>query len=166
MAYVPLKNGLRLQIIPNMTYLPTCQKHHFAAFIHDLCLLVVWDDEPKGLLKRVKDIESQLMEMIWEADDPDTDEKDMPIVDVQEFDSNSDLEATTAQTDRRPTVLVQAVLSAITITLLIAALSAGWRNVAQETAIDGKYIRLAFAVVLPLQAWLCLVSSSSLSRLE
>ena len=158
MAYVPLKDGLRLQIIPNMTYLPTCQKHHFAAFIHDLSILVVWDDEPKGLLRRVKDIESQLMEMIWEADEPEVDEKDMPTIDIQEIDASSDLEATTAQSDRRPTVLVQAILSALTMTLLIAALSAGWRNIAQETAIDGKYLRLSFAIVLPLQAWLCLVS--------
>jgi hypothetical protein len=161
MAYVPLKEGLRLQILPNMTYLPSCQKHHFAAFIYDCSLLVVWDDEPRHLLKRIKNIENQLMEMIWEADEPGAlvmDEKNAGYVDVNPLDSSSDLEASVEQSPRK-LMLVQAVLTGLTLTLLIAALSAGWRNVAQEIAIDGSMLRVAFAAVLPLQAWLCLVSS-------
>jgi hypothetical protein len=64
-AYVPLENGLRLQILPDVSFLPQCQKHHFAAFIQDSAVLVVWDDQPTHILSRVKDIEDQLMSMIW-----------------------------------------------------------------------------------------------------
>ena len=159
MAYVPLKEGLRLQILPNITYLPTCQKHHFAAFIADTHLLVVWDDEPKHLLKRVKSVENQLMEMIWEADEPGSlmDEKNSGIItDVNPVDSTSDLEENVQHTPRK-LMLVQAILTALTLALLISAIFAGWRNVAQEVAIDGSYLRVAFAAVTPLQAWLCLV---------
>ena len=49
-AYVPLKGGLRLQVLPDISYLPRCQKHQFAAFIADRGLLIVWDDEPRHLL--------------------------------------------------------------------------------------------------------------------
>ena len=169
MAYVPLKEGLRLQILPNVTYLPSCQKHHFAAFIHDTSLLVVWDDEPRHLLKRVKDIENQLMEMIWEADEPSAmimDEKNVSgiITEVNPLDSASDIEQNVSQAPRR-LMLVQSTLSGLTLALLIAALSAGWRNVAQEIAIDGQMLRLAFIIVTPLQAWLCLVSRLFQNRL-
>ena len=162
MAYVPLKEGLRLQILPNITYLPSCQKHHFAAFIADSQLLIVWDDEPKHLLKRIKSIEDQLVEMIWEADEPNSvmDEKNSGIMtDAIPVDSTSDLEENLQQSPRK-LMLVQSVLSAFTLALLISAIFAGWRNVAQEIAIDGSYLRVAFAAVTPLQAWLCLVRLS------
>ena len=162
MAYVPLKDGLRLQILPNITYLPTCQKHHFAAFIADTRLLIVWDDEPKHLLKRVKRIENELMEMIWEADEPASvmDEKGSGIItNVNPIDSSSDLEENLQQSPRK-LVLIQTILTALTLILLIAAIFAGWRSVAQEIAIDGSYLRVAFAIVTPLQAWLCLVRHS------
>ncbi|KAK4978475.1 hypothetical protein LTR66_010567 [Elasticomyces elasticus] len=38
--YVPLGDGLRLQVLPSMAYLPGCQKHQSAAFIADRGILV------------------------------------------------------------------------------------------------------------------------------
>ena len=49
-TYVEIQPGLRLQVLPDMSYLPRCQKHQFAAFIADRGILVVWEDEPKKLL--------------------------------------------------------------------------------------------------------------------
>ena len=73
---VPFSDGLEIQILPNISYLPNCQKHHFAAFVQDAGMLIVWDDEPKHLLVRAKHIENSLMAMIWNAsDDAGYDEK-------------------------------------------------------------------------------------------
>ena len=41
---VPLKNGLRVQVLPNMEELPRARKAQSAAFIASEGLLVVWDD--------------------------------------------------------------------------------------------------------------------------
>ena len=68
MAYVPLSGGLMVQILSDVTKLPSCQKHHYAAFIQESALLVVWDDEPKQLLSRAEKFEKALMQMVWEAD--------------------------------------------------------------------------------------------------
>lgn len=64
-AFVPLRDGLRLPILPDVTYLPSCRKDHFSALIRDRAILVVWEDEPKELLTRAVDIEDQLMAMMW-----------------------------------------------------------------------------------------------------
>ena len=41
---VPLKNGLRVQVVPTMDDLVRARKLQFAAFIAHDGLLVVWDD--------------------------------------------------------------------------------------------------------------------------
>lgn len=41
---VPLKNGLRVQVIPTLEDLPRARKLQFAAFVAQDGLLVVWDD--------------------------------------------------------------------------------------------------------------------------
>lgn len=41
---IPLKNGLRIQVLPRMEYLSRARKAHSAAFIAADGLLVVWDD--------------------------------------------------------------------------------------------------------------------------
>lgn len=164
MPYVPLANGLRLQILPDIQSLPFCQKHHFAAFIHDSNLLVVWDDEPRDLLKRAKNIENQLMEMIFTPEEGgNVDEKanKQNGVDVNELSGDNSLasagnEEASAEPPRK-IVLNESIMVGCTLTLLVAALGAGWRQVAVEIAIDHNMIRLAFLAVVPLQAWLALV---------
>lgn len=44
---VPLKNGLRVQVLPNMEELPRARKAQSAAFIASEGLLIVWDDGMK-----------------------------------------------------------------------------------------------------------------------
>ncbi|KAK6607980.1 hypothetical protein H4I96_04215 [Botrytis cinerea] len=91
--YVPLSDGLRLQVLPTVEYLPRCQKHHFGAFIQDQQILIVWDDDPKHLLKRAEYIERSLLEMIWADDDEEADEKKGGAnVSTAEVGSGSDVE--------------------------------------------------------------------------
>lgn len=153
-SYVPLKNGLRLQVLPDISYLPRCQKHQFAAFIADRGLLVVWDDEPRHLLDRAHKIEKSLMEMIWD-DNSSIDEKKEGSVAVNEVDgseSGADLEANGSEKPRS-IVLWQAILCAATLALSILCLGLGVRQLAIQTAVDKSYIRMALIVVLPLQFW-------------
>ena len=161
MAYVPLQDGLRIQILPNITYLPSCQKHHFAAFIHDTSLLVVWDDDPRHLLSRAKNIDSQLMAMIWEPEETGfLDEKHASGIVTEVAGDGSSGDAATEDLVEKPRKLVlnQAVLCGLTLCLLIAAIGSGWRQIVQEIAIDSSMLRLAFVAVVPLQMWLALVS--------
>ena len=156
-TYIPLQGGLSLQILPSMAAIPTCQKHHFAAFIQDCSLLVVWDDDPKHLLIRAKEIENQLLKMIWESDTSEPlDEKKDTDVNVNEVssDSNFDPEAIVRP---RKLVLTQCILTGLTLMLLVSAIGSGWRNIAQEIMIDGSMMRVVFAAIVPLQVWLALV---------
>ncbi|MCJ1395005.1 hypothetical protein MMC18_007886 [Xylographa bjoerkii] len=167
LPYVPLKDGLRLQILPNINYLPSCQKHHFAAFIADTSMLVVWDDEPKHLLTRAKSIEEQLMGMIWEADPGPYDEKtekghSVDVTEVNSAASSSDLEREDSVAKPRKLVMNQAVLCGLTLVLLIAAIGAGWRQIVIELVVDQQMLRLAFAAVVPFQCWLALFFMQSI----
>ncbi|KAI0206843.1 glycosyl transferase family group 2-domain-containing protein [Astrocystis sublimbata] len=151
--YIPLPDGLRLQVLPSMRDLPKCQKHHFAAFIQDLQIMVVWDDEPKKVLARADALERQLMKMIWGTGDQEEEEEGEkgekgPVVEVTPV----DLEAATNSSDRR-IKLTSALTVALTTALSIATLGIGFRKLAYEVAIDNSYIRLALVVVSPLQLW-------------
>ncbi|KAJ2993300.1 hypothetical protein NUW58_g1885 [Xylaria curta] len=152
--YIPLPDGLRLQVLPSMRELPRCQKHHFAAFIQDLQIMVVWDDEPKKVLARAEALERQLMRMIWGAGDEEEEEGEgekpekAPEVDVTPV----DLEAAADGSDRR-VKLTSALTVALTVALAITTLGIGYRSLAFEIATDGSYVRLALIVVSPLQLW-------------
>lgn len=156
--YVPLKNGLRLQVLPDISYLPRCQKHQFAAFIADRGLLVVWDDEPRHLLDRAHKIEKSLMEMIWDDDtSEEADEKKEAGVAVQEVSGDDDdsIERGAIEQPRR-IVLWQAILAGFTLLLTFFAIGSGFQKIAIETIVDKNYIRFAFILVVPLQMWLAL----------
>lgn len=174
MTYVPLQNGLRIQVLPDITYLPGCQKHHFAAFIQHPSILVVWDDDPNHLLTRAQNIEDQLMNMIWNQDEdeyekastavpskaPSTTASCAPSIQVKEVLGSEikNREESLVEAPRK-IVLNQPVLTAITLVLILAAMGAGWRQIALELLVDKGWIRLAFVVVIPLQIWLALVSA-------
>lgn len=165
MAFIPLDDDLRLQILPSLDYLPRCQKHHFAAFIQDKGYLVVWDDDPTHIIARAHEIEKSMMKMIWEDPSPGPDSKmtskrgsRAPSVMIQEVPEGSDVEeAAVVYEPPRKIILLQPILSAITLMILIAAMGAGWRNIAQEILIDHTYLRCAILIVIPLQMWLALV---------
>lgn len=153
--YIPLPDGLQLQVLPSMRELPRCQKHHFAAFIQDLQIMIVWDDEPKKVLARAEALERQLMRMIWGTGDEEEDEAEAEKnekVAVEVDTTPVDLEAAADAPDRR-IKLTSALTVALTVALSISTLGIGYRSLAYEVAVDGSYTRLALIVVSPLQLW-------------
>ncbi|KAF1354804.1 glycosyl transferase family group 2-domain-containing protein [Delphinella strobiligena] len=156
--YVPLKDGLRLQVLPDISYLPRCQKHQFAAFIADRGILVVWDDEPRHLLKRAQNIQEALMAMIWpEEGEEEIDEKDFKNhdINVNEFSGEEDVEATGTEKPRK-IVLNQSIITSFTLALIVVVTGLGYQKVAKEIYLDGNYVRLCFVLVFIPQSWLSL----------
>jgi membrane glycosyltransferase len=157
-SFIPLKSGLRLQVLPDISYLPRCAKHQFAAFIADRGILVVWDDEPRHLIKRAEDIERALMKMIWpdvgEEEEDVTEKEKTAEINIDEIGMESE-EAGAMEKPRR-IVLTQAVMSALTLCAVIVVLATGWRKIALEIATDNSYIRIAFVFAVIPQAWLSL----------
>lgn len=175
MAYVPLDNGLRIQVLPDITYLPEGQKHHFAAFIQDPSLLVVWDDDPNHLLPRAQSIEDQLMNMVWNHDAEENEKASTAApskaasrtasIHVKEINSSQSSSEESLAEPPRKIVMIQPVLTAVTLFLIIAAIGSGWRQIVLQLRVDHKWIRLAFVVIVPLQIWLALVGRFHLRRL-
>ncbi|ESZ96506.1 hypothetical protein SBOR_3128 [Sclerotinia borealis F-4128] len=155
--YIPLSNNLRLQVLPTTEDLIRCKKHHFGAFIQDQKILVVWADEPKQLIDRVEIIESSLLEMIWAEDEAAVDEKkDGVHLSTCNLGSGADVEAGNGLNEKRPTLLMNPLMVGATLCLLIAALGLGWKKIALQIAVDGKFARLALLVVTPFQIFVSL----------
>ncbi|KAH0288146.1 hypothetical protein KCU71_g15735, partial [Aureobasidium melanogenum] len=156
--FIPLKSGLRLQVLPDMSYLPRCAKHQFAAFIADRGILVVWDDDPRHLIKRAEDIEQALMKMVWRQDGEEEEElsekEKAAEININEIGADSE-EAGAFEKPRR-IVLTQAICNALTLCLIIVVLALGWRKVAIEIGYDGGYARIAFLLCLLPQFWVSL----------
>jgi hypothetical protein len=66
---IPLKNGLRVQVLPNMSVLPYARKAQSAAFVAAEGLLVVWDDGKRLglllLLSTFTDFSHQTLQNSW-----------------------------------------------------------------------------------------------------
>lgn len=157
--YVPLTHDRRLQVLPSMSFLSGCKKHHFGAFIKDEQRLVVWDDDPKAVIQRADHIVNSLVQTIWEQSDIETD-KSLPkrhIVGAKQRRTVTveELELGLAA-DKRSTLLINPTMVAMTLTLLVTALGFGWRNLAQEISVDKNYIRLAILAVTPCQVFVSL----------
>lgn len=160
MPFIEIEEGLHLQVLPSISYLPRCQKHQSAAFVADRGLLVVWDDDPDKILGRVESLETALVKMIWDRRStyPEEDKKEeKEDLNVKEAESDSDLENPTAEKPR-PIVLLQAIYTAFTLALTLGTLGLGWRQIAFEIGIDHVYLRLLFALAIVPQFWLALVS--------
>jgi hypothetical protein len=155
--YVPLKYGLRLQVLPDIYYLPRCQKHQFAAFIADRGILIVWDDEPRHILDRAQKIEKALMEMIWDdEDDEDEEEKtkegSVGVIEGTGADEG-DVERGAVEPRRRIKMLMP-ILTGCTILLNTICLGGGWRAIALENKVDHGYMRLCLLLATLPQIWL------------
>jgi len=153
---IVLCSGLRVQVIPDITYLPSCQKHQSAAFIADRALLVVWDDDSRNILKRAEKMESQLLETIWQEEEVRDEKKGattstMSISEVSSFDEADQTEAGTPKS--RPIMLLNPIGVALTLCLIIITTGLGWRNLGIEIASDQSYTRLALLAVWPIQIW-------------
>lgn len=164
---IPLRNGLQLQRLPNMSALGSCQKHQSAAYIADRGVVVVWDDDPYHLVERAIRIEQSLLDVarrdIFEYGDEKkseyskSDEKKGGIhVSTTELDSlagRTDVETGLVETIR-PTMLLLPIISASTLLLSIVVEGLSWKKVVIEVLIDQQYIRMALMVALIPQLWL------------
>ncbi|KAL9094552.1 MAG: hypothetical protein Q9165_003111 [Trypethelium subeluteriae] len=151
-SYVPLREGLRLQVLPDISWLPRCQKHQFAAFIADRGVLVVWDDEPRHILERTKNIEQQLMDMIWANEEDEKAATKPPSVMINEVGDEDSEQG--YSTEKRRVVLWQPLLTGFTLFLVATAMGSGFRQLAVETFVDHTFIRIALIIVCPVQIWL------------
>ncbi|KAK5169409.1 uncharacterized protein LTR77_005384 [Saxophila tyrrhenica] len=158
---IPLKNGLRVQVLPNMDVLPYARKAQSAAFIAAEGLLVVWDDDATKLMERGRAIEAELMDLVWKAADPmkedesaagEGNEKKPPRVTAIEVDDESG----EVLPEKRPTHLMNTILVAFTLTLITVMLGAGFRQIALEIKVDKKYARLGFIALAPVQIFFTL----------
>ena len=170
LPYVPLSDGLRLQVLPDMTFLSKCQKHHFAAFVHYPPMLVVWDDDPEHIITRGEAIEQQLVGMIWNSDGmkDSTDYKTAaksnfhsraPTVNTKEVIEDTAFDSERPVSDQpRSTRLFQPILIAVAAILAMGTIGIGWRKIVIELGVDHAWLRLVFIVVVPAQLWLGWVS--------
>ncbi|KAF1962441.1 hypothetical protein CC80DRAFT_487902 [Byssothecium circinans] len=155
--YVQIDEGLRLQVIPDISALPFCQKHQSAAFIADTKFLVVWADDPKQLLQRAQYIQDTLMRMIWGGDRAFFEEGAEKRADTPAMEWEQAMEAGSQITlPKRRIMLIQAFCTGATLILLISAMGSGFRQVALQIKIDGNWIRLAFCACVFPQLWLAL----------
>ncbi|MCJ1309766.1 hypothetical protein MMC25_003427 [Agyrium rufum] len=167
--YIILDNGLHLQIIPSVSHLPACQKHHFAAFIQDTGTLVVWDDDPTKIIVHASKIEKQLLAVVTSAL---IGEKPRSSLTKNRHSMSKSALVTEKEIDRpseefiaegpRKTALQHSVIYAFTLALLIAAIGGGARQIAVEVMTDHTMLRLAFVAVIPLQMWLGLFFMQSI----
>ncbi|EKG20239.1 Glycosyl transferase family 2 [Macrophomina phaseolina MS6] len=160
LPYIEIQNKLRVQVLPDISYLPGCQKHQFAAFIADRGILVVWDDQPNKIIERVSNIENALLQHSFENEGEMEviDEKQAAADEVAEM--GSDVEA--ADEKPRQRKLFHSVLCGVTMAVMFAATGTGWRKIAIAIAGDGNFVRAAFIAVLIPQLWLGLFFFQSL----
>lgn len=158
LPYIEIQNKLRVQVLPDLSYLPRCQKHQFAAFIADRGILVVWDDQPNKIIERISNIENALLQHSFdvEGDVEVIDEKHAAVNEVEEI--RSDVEA--GEEKPRERKLLHAVYTGITLALALTCIGLGYRKIVYYTMVDGSYTRLAFVALFIPSVWLGLVSLS------
>ena len=167
LVFIQLKDGLKLQILPNIAFLPTCQKYQNAAFLKDQAILIVWADSPKEVCAKAAVIEEQMMHIFSQGMSPyeePVDEKQESAVNVVEIPSDVasgedgyGKEEGLVEKPRK-IILTQAIITAVTLFLVVAAMGTGFRHMAVEIDVDQSYLRLAFIAIVPIQIWLALVS--------
>ena len=169
-TFIPLWDGsqyLRVQVLPNVSFLAKSQKNTKAAFIKDQEILVVWDDSPKGIVSWAAKLQEQIMVVfatgLTEEDEESPIKEEANVVVTEVFNDTDEAGSDIIPEDgigepRRKIIMNQAGLSGATLILIIAALGSGWRWVALEIKVDHNWMRLAFLLVLLPQIWLALVS--------
>jgi hypothetical protein len=158
--YASIRNGLAIQILPSVQYLPRCFKHQFAAFIRNQGCLVVWDDEPEHLVSRAAELESSIVATIWNGDEMEEEEKreNVPVDVVPDLDSQKETDLEAMAPEPRSIVLWSPAMVAGTLMLMCSTLGLGFRSLALEIAADGTYLRLALLALLPVIFFMGLVS--------
>ncbi|KAK5090282.1 hypothetical protein LTR05_000454 [Lithohypha guttulata] len=151
---IPLQAGLRMQVVQNMADLAKARTAQCGAFIADLGLLVVWDDDPNNLINRATDIEEQTREIIWQMNEADQDEFHDTMYNNKMM--AMDDEAQVAAPQERPTHLLNTILVAFCLIIVIVLIGLAARSLATEIAVDKSYIRLAVLALIPVQVFFTL----------
>ncbi|WYZ40512.1 hypothetical protein EsH8_IV_000853 [Colletotrichum jinshuiense] len=159
MDSIPLSGGLQLQVLQRMTDLPRCQKHHFAAFVLDPPLLIVWDDDANRVNARAENLEHMIISYIWRNENGEEEEGDEKnekhtAVTVEELSPAALEEALKAEV--RPVRLTSSIIVALALGLSVTCMGLGYRNLALQSAVDGSFIRWALVVVTPLTIFISL----------
>jgi len=160
---VPLKNGLKVQVLPNLEDLRRARIHQCAAFIMNEKLLVVWDDDPKCLLARAQQIEDDLMELVWQqtAEEFNNSEKKGPTVTTQAVMSDNgsatyDPETGLPNLGPRPVKIYNTIYVSGTIVFVLIFIGFGARSLAGEAVVDRSYTRFLLLLLIPVQVFFSL----------
>ncbi|CAO2650163.1 Nn.00g014550.m01.CDS01 [Neocucurbitaria sp. VM-36] len=156
--YIQIQPGFRLQIIPNLHFLPHCQKGQSAAFIASHQMLLIWQDDPKLLFQRAQGFQKALEKSIVGGEFGNEDERvvsKLQFADVADYEDNFGIEESTNDKPRK-TKLWQAMYTGLTILALTTALGSGWRQVAIQQIHEPNWFRLLFIISVPAQVWLSL----------
>lgn len=164
--HVPMPNNLRVQVLKTMSDLPHCQIHHFAAFLEDLMILVVWDDDPEHLLQRAENLEAKFITMIWENGEGKADKGDAEdpkaLGDEETVDGDpGTLEAGMAGQEKRPVMFLSSIIVACTVCLAVTCMGFGWRRLAMECKVDKNFVRLLLVLLAPVQLFFSMVRETS-----
>lgn len=154
---VPLDDrGLSVQVVSTLADLARAQKMQYAAFVASEGLLVVWDDDPLHIIARADNIEKKLTGLVWAGNGSGgkiiADREKAPRVAVIEVDSETGL----VVPQERPTFLINTILVALTLTLIVTVIGAGYRQIAIEISVDRNMLRLAFLALTPVQVFFTL----------
>lgn len=153
---IPLQEGLQLQVLPRMADLPRCQKHHFAAFVVEPPVLVVWDDDPGTIIKRVKQVQTDIMGYIWKTEEDEEDEDDTK----ETMEGKEDLEEGD-MLEIRKTRVERSAMIGLSMAIAFTCLGLGWRWLALEVMTDRYYLRLLLVLASPVQLFVSLVRYES-----
>lgn len=152
---VPLGDGLRIQMIPEVEDLGKCKKAQCAAFVASEGLLVVWDDDALHLVQRASDIEHELMSLVWETPDGKEEGQTREHTQGQKIMRAApvviDEETGQIPAERRPHCLINSTLLGFTIAIILVSLGAALRQLASEIKTDGFWPRLGLVTMFPIQ---------------
>ncbi|KAL1866050.1 hypothetical protein Daus18300_006951 [Diaporthe australafricana] len=152
---VPLKNGLRIQILPCVQDLARARKHQCAAFVAEEGLLVVWDDDTMHLIDRAAGVETELMHVVWRAA-ADEDAAAVEHAVVKEEKAEIDPETGEIKIQKRPRHIQNSVLVSLTLCLITASVGAALRQLVIESALDMAWLRVALISLFPLSIFFTL----------
>src|SRR5450755_2589710 len=136
---IPLMNGLRVQVVPTIEDLATARTHQFAACVASEALLVVWDDEAMNVVQRAKQIEWELMQLLWTSDTYSTKDASKSNLTVEEKELDPDADPEEAAPEKRPTVFINTVLVSISLCAIITTLGLGFREILIEIMVEKGY---------------------------
>jgi hypothetical protein len=162
--FIPLPDGLQLQVIHSIAELPRCRKHQCAAFIRDAGILVVWDDDPKLMIQRTEGFVQNFMAVVWKGTDDDDDVDNLPVSKEARNTIYGEPEAGITEAPRT-TQLLSPLIVMISLALMFVCFGLGARKLAIQSQVDGDYTRFALLAVTPLTAVVSLVRGDILGAI-